>query len=102
MAIEESKELSKLTLDKLSGSLQDHEVRVNCAIAKVGEKALHVKGASINTNHSKGSCSGAPGAMIGAEGGISLKGEDEGEADVVEALRIKAKFNAVIAKRLGM
>lgn len=40
VAIEESKEMSTLTLDDLSGTLLAHEVRVNRMQTKAGEKAL--------------------------------------------------------------
>ncbi|XP_039145930.1 uncharacterized protein LOC120283343 [Dioscorea cayenensis subsp. rotundata] len=53
VAIEESKEISKFILDDFSGTVQAHEVRVNRASAKFGEKALHVKGESTSANQSK-------------------------------------------------
>lgn len=54
MAIEELKEIAKLTLDDLSGTRQAHEVRVNPASSKTVEKALHVNGEPASINHSKG------------------------------------------------
>lgn len=60
VTIEESKEISKLTLDEPSSSLQAHEVRVNQALVKNGEKALHVKGESTSTTFSKGGGSKNP------------------------------------------
>ncbi|XP_039130821.1 uncharacterized protein LOC120267191 [Dioscorea cayenensis subsp. rotundata] len=59
VAIEESKEIAKLTLDDLCGTLQAYEVRVNHAAGKVGERALHTKieqpGANVNKNGGFGS-----------------------------------------------
>lgn len=54
----ESKKLSKLTLDDLTSTLLAHEVKVNRASAKLGDKALVMKGDSSNTNHNKGNSSG--------------------------------------------
>ncbi|XP_039118631.1 uncharacterized protein LOC120254623 [Dioscorea cayenensis subsp. rotundata] len=54
VAIEELKEIAKLALDDLCGTLQAHEVRVNHAVGKAVEKALHVKSEHPITNHSKG------------------------------------------------
>lgn len=54
MAIEESKEIAKLTLDDLSGTLQAHEVRVNRTFVKPGGKALHLKGESTSIGYNKG------------------------------------------------
>ncbi|XP_039133207.1 uncharacterized protein LOC120270254 [Dioscorea cayenensis subsp. rotundata] len=45
-AMEESRDLSKLTLDELTGSLQAHEIRVNRSAGKVSEKALVMKAES--------------------------------------------------------
>ena len=42
--IEESKDLSRLTLGKLMGSLQAHEARINRLAKKNEEKAFQVKG----------------------------------------------------------
>lgn len=43
VAIEESKDITSLSLHELCGSLEAHEVRVNQALLKVGERALPVK-----------------------------------------------------------
>lgn len=59
VGIEEAKEISKFTLDDLSGTLQAHDVRMNCTLVKLGEKALHVKTEFISTCHSKGGSSGS-------------------------------------------
>lgn len=53
MAMKESKEIAKLTLDDLYGTLQAHKVRVNHALGKTIEKALHVKSELTNTNNSR-------------------------------------------------
>lgn len=58
VAIEESKEVSKLNLDDLSGTLLAHEVRVNRMQAKGEEKALVVKGDTFDASSSKGGSSG--------------------------------------------
>lgn len=42
-AIEESKDLSTYSMDKLSGSLQAHEVRIQKSNEKSEEKALQVE-----------------------------------------------------------
>lgn len=57
VAIEESKDITKLTLDELRGSLQAHEVRVNQVGVKLVEKALHVKGDATDSHYNKGTCS---------------------------------------------
>lgn len=46
VALEESKDIVKLTLDELSRTLQAHEIRFNMSSGKVSKKALHVKGES--------------------------------------------------------
>lgn len=50
VALKESRDLLKLTLDELSCSLQAHEITVNRSSEKVSEKALHVKGESSALN----------------------------------------------------
>ncbi|XP_039128991.1 uncharacterized protein LOC120265168 [Dioscorea cayenensis subsp. rotundata] len=53
VAIEESKEISKLSLDDLCGTLQAHEVRVNRSVMKTSEKALVARGESSSTGQLK-------------------------------------------------
>lgn len=53
--MEESRDLLKLTLDELSGSLQAHEIRVNRSSRKIIEKALCVKDeSSVSYTKEKG------------------------------------------------
>lgn len=54
LAIEESKEISKLSLDDLRRTMLAHEVRVDHAAAIVGEKALLIKGEPSSAGSSKG------------------------------------------------
>lgn len=57
VVIEETKDITTLTLDELSGSLQAHELRVNRSGVKVGERALHVKGEATGSSYNKGATS---------------------------------------------
>lgn len=43
MVIEESKDLTTLSVEELSGSLQAHEVRINRFVQKAEEHAFHTK-----------------------------------------------------------
>ncbi|XP_039144812.1 uncharacterized protein LOC120282128 [Dioscorea cayenensis subsp. rotundata] len=45
-AIEEAKDISKMSLDELTSSLQAHEIRMENVGEKVEERAFHVKGES--------------------------------------------------------
>lgn len=47
VAMEESRDLLKLSSDELCGSLQAHEIRVNRSSGKTIEKALYVMGESL-------------------------------------------------------
>lgn len=49
VTIEESKDLSKLTVEELSGSLQAHEAYLNRSSEEMEEKALHVKSEGAST-----------------------------------------------------
>lgn len=60
VAMEDSKEISKLNLDNLCGTLQAHEMRVNHSAIKTGEKVLLSRAESTSTNLNKGSSSGGP------------------------------------------
>lgn len=42
MAIKESRDISKLSLYELSGSLQPHDIRVKQTSEKLSEKGLHM------------------------------------------------------------
>ena len=53
-AIEESKDLSLVTLDELSGSLQAHEAKLNRSAEKTEEKAFQVEGEASNTKKIEG------------------------------------------------
>lgn len=55
-ALKESKDISKLTLDELGGSLQAHEVRVNKIAKKYAKKALHVKNDSASSTSGEKGC----------------------------------------------
>lgn len=44
--IEESKDITKLSLDELNGSLQAYEVMINWGAERLSESALHVRGES--------------------------------------------------------
>lgn len=57
VALEESRDLSVLTLDELCGSLQAHEIRVNRSSGKPSEKALHVKIESQSSQVKEKGCS---------------------------------------------
>lgn len=94
VVVEESKELPKLTLDDLSLTLLVHEVRVNHASAKLGDKALVVKGHSLNTNYSKGVALETPGEKVEAGEGSVLAGEEEDKEVVDATQRTKTTFNA--------
>ncbi|XP_039131873.1 uncharacterized protein LOC120268618 [Dioscorea cayenensis subsp. rotundata] len=72
VAMEESRDLSKFTLDELCWSLQAHEFRVNKSVGKSSEKALYVKGDSL-TAHSKEKGSSSPSA-----GWSSVRGRGRG------------------------
>ncbi|XP_039135714.1 uncharacterized protein LOC120273134 [Dioscorea cayenensis subsp. rotundata] len=62
VAMEESRDLSTLTLDELCGSLQAHEFRVNRLSGKANEKALFVKGdTSSSQTKEKGSSTSSTG-----------------------------------------
>ncbi|XP_039119388.1 uncharacterized protein LOC120255681 [Dioscorea cayenensis subsp. rotundata] len=62
VAMEESRDMSTLTLDELGGSLQAHEVRVNRSLGKRGEKALVVKAESTSSGvKEKGNPCASPG-----------------------------------------
>ena len=50
-AIEESKDLTQLSIDELSGSLQAHEVRMNKSAEKSEEKAFQAKVDITNTKY---------------------------------------------------
>ncbi|XP_039134292.1 uncharacterized protein LOC120271680 [Dioscorea cayenensis subsp. rotundata] len=80
VAIKESKEISKLSLDDLTGTLLAHEVKVNRATARVSEKAMVIKGDSSSTCSSKG---GSPGnswsdARGRGRGGARWRGRGQG------------------------
>lgn len=88
VAIEESKNISKLSLDEFTGSLEAHEVRVNRATIRIGERALHVRSEIVlmkwgeNGNSSTGtSCCGSRGRdrgfiwVRGRSGGRGRKGD---------------------------
>ncbi|XP_039123353.1 uncharacterized protein LOC120259967 [Dioscorea cayenensis subsp. rotundata] len=62
VAMEESRDMSTLTLDELGGSLQAHEVRVNRSLTKKVEKALVVKTESSASNVKE---KGNPSAITG-------------------------------------
>lgn len=49
MAIEEYKDIAKLSFDELSGSLQAREVRINRTLEKPTEKVLYMKREASNT-----------------------------------------------------
>ncbi|XP_039146806.1 uncharacterized protein LOC120284048 [Dioscorea cayenensis subsp. rotundata] len=85
VAIEESKEIAKLTLEDLCGTLQAHEVRVNRAAGKVGEKTLQVKSKHPIESYSKGGGAGSSWVMAEAVEGHLLAGEAKHEAVVEEA-----------------
>lgn len=53
VTIKESRDLSKLTLDELSGSLQAHKIRVNRSSGKDSEKALIVQDKNSAANAQK-------------------------------------------------
>lgn len=57
VAFEDSKDITKLTMDELSGSLQAHEVHMNRTGVKLGEKALHAKGDATGSHYYKGTSS---------------------------------------------
>lgn len=42
VVIEESKDIAKITLDELSGSLQAHEIRINKTLEKPIEKTFYM------------------------------------------------------------
>lgn len=44
VVIEESKDIAKITLDELSGSLQAHEIRINKTLEKPIEKTFYMQG----------------------------------------------------------
>ncbi|XP_039143213.1 uncharacterized protein LOC120280436 [Dioscorea cayenensis subsp. rotundata] len=67
VAIEEAKDIAKMSMDELSGSLQAHEIRINRSSEKGTEKAFYMKGDASNprdaerrTNRGgfRGSCRG--------------------------------------------
>lgn len=65
IAIKEFKDISKLTLKELSGSLQAYEIRVNRSSVKVSKKALHVKVEnSTSSIKEKGSCNVSTGWSV--------------------------------------
>lgn len=53
VAIKESKDITKMSMDDPSGSLQVHEVRINRIIEKPTEKAICVKGEFFGVNDPK-------------------------------------------------
>lgn len=102
VAIEESKEIDKLTLDELSGSLHAHDVRVNRASFKLGERVLHVKGKATSSNHGKEGSSGSSWVMAKVVEGLSLAEGEKAEVDVEGVFKTKAIFSVIIVKSLGM
>ncbi|XP_039119130.1 uncharacterized protein LOC120255359 [Dioscorea cayenensis subsp. rotundata] len=59
VAIEESKEISKLNLDDLCGTLQAHEVKVNRSAVKTGEKVFLSRSEPMSSNLNRGNSSGS-------------------------------------------
>ncbi|XP_039142441.1 uncharacterized protein LOC120279577 [Dioscorea cayenensis subsp. rotundata] len=74
MAIEESKEILKLNIDDLCGTLQAHEVRVNRSAMKTGEKALMARGEPSSTGQNKGCSSGVSWGESKGRGRSYLRG----------------------------
>lgn len=68
VVIEELRNISKLTLDELSKTLQTHEIRVNRTVVKFTEKALHMKGEVMGSSHCKGASSSSHQAWSNGNG----------------------------------
>ncbi|XP_039133232.1 uncharacterized protein LOC120270281 [Dioscorea cayenensis subsp. rotundata] len=47
MVIDESKNISKLSLQELTSSLEAHEVRVNRVVVRIGERVLHIRSETV-------------------------------------------------------
>ncbi|XP_039140523.1 uncharacterized protein LOC120277740 [Dioscorea cayenensis subsp. rotundata] len=99
VAIEESKEIAKLTLDDLCGTLQAHEVRVNRAAGKIVEKALTSRPSTQSQTTTKVGGSGAHGGAGRGRGEIIRDaGEVEAEADEEGASIIKVTSSVITAR----
>ncbi|XP_039146820.1 uncharacterized protein LOC120284066 [Dioscorea cayenensis subsp. rotundata] len=76
VAIEESKEISKLSLDDHYGTLQAHEVRVNRCVMKTGEKVLVARDESSSTGQLKPSGSTVSSGEGRSRGRSHLRGRE--------------------------
>ncbi|XP_039120656.1 uncharacterized protein LOC120257115 [Dioscorea cayenensis subsp. rotundata] len=93
IAIEQSKEIAKLSLDDLCGTLQAHEVRVNRAAGKTVERALHVKTEHPTQNHNKGGGVGSSWGEGRGRGRSFARGRGRGRGGRGRALTTKATSN---------
>lgn len=101
VAIEESKELSKLNLDDLSGTLQAHEVRVNHTSARQSEKALVVKSDTSNSSCNKNEGSSSSWRDSRGRGRSSYRGRGRGRSGRGRSSENKSNIQCFHCKKFG-
>ena len=104
-AIEESKDLSSLTLDELSGSLHAHEARINRYAEKLEDKAFQVRGEPVNARDGdKSLLEGVEEARSEVEVVVEEEGDQveiNGSFMLIKGT-IEVTFNVTIAKNTGI